>query len=116
MERSTTVKAIETISRKEQLSPEMAFVAIINASTAVPEDELAWQQKGACTMANADGFYPGKGESINDAKKVCANCKVRDICLEYALDHNEEHGVWGGLSVRERRKELQQRQQHDVAA
>jgi Transcription factor WhiB len=35
---------------------------------------------------------------------VCAGCEVRAECLQYALDHSERFGVWGGLSERERRE------------
>jgi hypothetical protein len=47
-------------------------------------------------------FFPGRGESLADAKAVCTRCLVRPECLLYALEHDEPHGVWGGLSVRER--------------
>ena len=35
---------------------------------------------------------------------MCLTCDVRDECLEYALQHDERFGIWGGLSERERRK------------
>ncbi len=38
------------------------------------------------------------------ARKICAVCKVRIQCLEYALKHGEPYGIWGGLSERERRR------------
>jgi WhiB family redox-sensing transcriptional regulator len=28
---------------------------------------------------------------------------VREACLEFALEHDERAGVWGGMSARERR-------------
>jgi WhiB family redox-sensing transcriptional regulator len=37
------------------------------------------------------------------AKDVCARCDVREQCLEFALEHREVHGVWGGTSVHQRR-------------
>jgi WhiB family redox-sensing transcriptional regulator len=50
------------------------------------------------------GFFPEKGGSTREAKKVCLTCDVRSECLEYALEHDERFGIWGGLSERERRK------------
>jgi WhiB family redox-sensing transcriptional regulator len=41
---------------------------------------------------------------VEMARRVCADCPVRDVCLEYALDHHIEHGVWGGASERARRR------------
>ena len=48
-------------------------------------------------------FFPARGESTRDAKAVCAVCPVRRDCLEFALRLKVAHGVWGGLSERERR-------------
>lgn len=41
--------------------------------------------------------------AIMEAKNICAACPVRNLCLEFALDHDEDFGVWGGLTPRERR-------------
>lgn len=41
--------------------------------------------------------------AIMAAKEVCAGCPVRNLCLDYALDHDEDYGIWGGLTPRERR-------------
>ncbi|MBN9325765.1 MAG: WhiB family transcriptional regulator, partial [Cellulomonas sp.] len=49
-------------------------------------------------------FFPEKGGSTREAKKVCTQCEVRAECLEYALANDERFGIWGGLSERERRK------------
>jgi WhiB family redox-sensing transcriptional regulator len=35
---------------------------------------------------------------------VCRSCDVRAECLEYALEHDERFGIWGGMSERERRR------------
>ena len=50
------------------------------------------------------GVLPEKGGSTREAKKVCRGCEVRAECLEYALEHDERFGIWGGLSERERRR------------
>jgi WhiB family redox-sensing transcriptional regulator len=43
------------------------------------------------------------------ARRICADCPVKDLCLEYALVNRIDHGVWGGCSERERRRLLRQR-------
>jgi WhiB family redox-sensing transcriptional regulator len=48
-------------------------------------------------------FFPGRGESAEPARQVCARCPVRQPCLEYALSHGIVHGIWGGLTDRDRR-------------
>jgi WhiB family transcriptional regulator, redox-sensing transcriptional regulator len=65
-----------------------------------------WMYDGLCAQVDPDLWYPDKGGSTGDAKRICAGCPVKFECLEYALDHAERHGVWGGLSERQRRKLL----------
>lgn len=43
------------------------------------------------------------------AKAICGACKVRERCLEFALDRRERDGVWGGATEKERRRMLRQR-------
>jgi WhiB family redox-sensing transcriptional regulator len=57
-----------------------------------------------CLGCDPDLFFPARGESCADAKAVCRGCRVRVECLEYALALGEKHGIWGGLSERERRR------------
>lgn len=59
---------------------------------------------GLCAQTDPESFFPEKGGSVREAKKVCFACDVRVQCLEWALDNAEHFGVWGGLSDRERRK------------
>jgi hypothetical protein len=63
-----------------------------------------WQSKGTCAQTDPEAFYPEKGGSTREAKRICYGCEVRDKCLEYAIEHDERFGVWGGLSERERRR------------
>jgi WhiB family transcriptional regulator, redox-sensing transcriptional regulator len=41
-----------------------------------------------------------------EAKKICQQCPVMQECREWALEHKESYGVWGGLSEGERDKIL----------
>jgi hypothetical protein len=66
----------------------------------VPE----WQARALCAQTDPEAFFPEKGGSTRDAKRICARCEVKENCLQYALDHDERFGIWGGLSERERRK------------
>jgi len=68
------------------------------------DGELAWQADALCAQTDPEAFFPEKGGSTRDAKKVCAACTVRSECLEYALANDERFGIWGGLSERERRR------------
>lgn len=68
------------------------------------EGELGWQTEALCAQTDPEAFFPEKGGSTRDAKKVCSSCTVRSECLEYALQNDERFGIWGGLSERERRR------------
>jgi WhiB family redox-sensing transcriptional regulator len=68
-------------------------------------DEVAeWTERALCAETDPEAFFPEKGGSTREAKKVCLSCDVRDECLDYALAHDERFGIWGGLSERERRR------------
>jgi WhiB family redox-sensing transcriptional regulator len=62
----------------------------------------------ACTEVAPDLFFADATDLVNTklAKKVCAECRVKDQCLQYALENRMEFGVWGGLAVQERRSLL----------
>jgi len=64
----------------------------------------SWHVHGACRPENMPLFFPppGLNQSAPAAKAICAVCPVRRPCLQYALDHNEPYGIWGGLSARQR--------------
>lgn len=68
--------------------------------------ELEWQDKALCAQVDPEIFFPEKGGSTRNPKRVCAACEVRPQCLDYALTHEDagRFGIWGGLSERERRR------------
>jgi WhiB family transcriptional regulator, redox-sensing transcriptional regulator len=66
--------------------------------------EQSWQERALCSQTDPEAFFPEKGGSTREAKRICVGCEVRDECLEYALEHDERFGIWGGLSERERRR------------
>ena len=68
-----------------------------------PED-LTWQDLALCAETDPESFFPEKGGSTREAKRVCRSCEVRAECLEYALKHGIRYGIWGGFSERERRR------------
>jgi WhiB family transcriptional regulator, redox-sensing transcriptional regulator len=72
--------------------------------TPVDEHQLDWRDDAECVhYATEVNFFPARGESVREAKAVCATCPVRRPCLDYAMQWDHLSGVWGGLSERERR-------------
>lgn len=70
---------------------------------------LSWRQRAACRGIDPDIFYPASEDEADEAKAICAQCPVREACLEYALANRERDGVWGGATERERRRMIRQR-------
>ena len=71
------------------------------------EADLRWQDHAACTRHGPDTWYPEHGEvqtTTQKAKRICKyECPVRLACLAYALRTREGHGIWGGMTEKERR-------------
>jgi WhiB family redox-sensing transcriptional regulator len=65
--------------------------------------DARWRELAACRGANLEVFFPSRGESAGTARQVCAACPVRQPCLDYAITNRITHGIWGGLTERERR-------------
>jgi WhiB family transcriptional regulator, redox-sensing transcriptional regulator len=70
----------------------------------VTDEAMEWQERALCAQTDPEAFFPEKGGSTREAKRVCLSCEVRVECLEYALANDERFGIWGGLSERERRR------------
>jgi WhiB family redox-sensing transcriptional regulator len=68
-----------------------------------------WMAEGLCRDEPPGTFFPSDGVGVEIARRICADCPVKTACLEYALRHRIDHGVWGGASERERRRILRQR-------
>jgi WhiB family redox-sensing transcriptional regulator len=69
---------------------------------------IDWRENARCKEMDPDLFFPvgTTGPAllqIEAAKAVCRQCDVRQDCLQYALDSNQEYGIWGGLTEEERR-------------
>jgi WhiB family transcriptional regulator, redox-sensing transcriptional regulator len=71
-------------------------------------DSRSWWTLAACQTVSTELFFPvtetGPARlQVARAKAICANCRVRLDCLDYAMSTHQVHGVWGGLSESERR-------------
>lgn len=76
----------------------------VRPSVTDDDDALAWQADALCAQTDPEAFFPEKGGSTRDAKRICTTCEVKAQCLDYALANDERFGIWGGLSERERRR------------
>jgi WhiB family redox-sensing transcriptional regulator len=72
--------------------------------------ELDWRDKAACRGYDPEDWFPAAEEGsraydrqVAAAKSICHACPVAADCLQHALAHGEDAGIWGGLSEQERR-------------
>lgn len=68
----------------------------------------AWEDEASCKNMKPEIFFDRISEQ--SARLICSGCEVREECLEFALKHNIQYGIWGGLDEKER-KELRRRMQ-----
>ena len=68
-----------------------------------------WMATGLCADKPPSLFFPSDGVGVDVARKICADCPVKEPCLEYAIRNRVDHGVWGGCSERERRRIIKRR-------
>ncbi|SNS01664.1 transcription factor WhiB [Geodermatophilus pulveris] len=73
-------------------------------SAGLEAEAQSWQERALCAETDPEAFFPEKGGSTREAKKICTGCEVKAECLEFALANDERFGIWGGLSERERRR------------
>lgn len=84
---------------------------VVNETLPSPDDHFTppWMDLARCRSLTPSEFFPSDGVGVEVAKRVCAECAVKSECLDYALTHRIDHGVWGGCSERERRRILRSR-------
>ncbi len=67
-----------------------------------------WRDEAKCLGSDPALFFPlgMTGEPLAQAqaaKRICHTCPVRPPCLTFALETNQDTGVWGGTTEDERR-------------
>lgn len=88
------------------LTPGRPQLSLVPEQADIDQEALdeQWQERGLCAQTDPEAFFPEKGGSTREAKRICQGCEVRSECLDYALANDERFGIWGGLSERERRR------------
>ena len=65
-----------------------------------------WAEQAACRDSDMATFFPPVGDrrTYLTAIAICADCPVRQACLDYAVTNRIRFGVWGGLNEDRRRR------------
>jgi WhiB family transcriptional regulator, redox-sensing transcriptional regulator len=80
-----------------------------------------WRSAGACLGADPDLFFPTTTtglaqEQIARAKMICAACRVRQECLDFAMAHDQVYGIWGGTTPEDRQRDRRRKRRAANAA
>jgi WhiB family redox-sensing transcriptional regulator len=76
---------------------------------------LDWMRDALCAEYDRELFFPERGQSSVEAKRLCGRCLVQRECREYALADDTLVGVWGGTSASEREQVRKAARLSDVA-
>jgi WhiB family transcriptional regulator, redox-sensing transcriptional regulator len=71
------------------------------------DEQAGWVSRALCRDAHPDALFV-TGAAQRKAAVLCRHCRVMQECAAEALDNRVEHGVWGGMTERQRRALLQQ--------
>ena len=81
-------------------------------------DELP--QTVSCRESDPDAWFPDEDRPMasdyTQVKKLCRACPIQTMCLEYAITNQEQHGLWGGLTARERINLVRTQKRHKKQA
>ena len=83
-------------------------MSILASSLTLANADYTWRRDALCRDTDPNLFFPVGTTGfalmqIDRAKQVCEDCPVRAECLDYALETNQDSGIWGGTSEDERR-------------
>lgn len=83
--------------------------------------DVNWRSAGACLSADPDLFFPisstGRAQrQIARAKMICAGCRVRLECLDFAVSHGQVYGIWGGTTPEDRQRARRRKRRAAAAA
>jgi WhiB family redox-sensing transcriptional regulator len=83
-------------------------VSNLASTLALAAADDVWRDHALCRDTDPELFFPvgTTGQALvsqDQAKQVCQQCTVQQACLDYALDTNQDSGIWGGLTEEERR-------------
>jgi WhiB family redox-sensing transcriptional regulator len=71
--------------------------------------KTSWREHAKCAGVDTAVFMPDDDDPITIPRKAaalfyCDQCPVRQECLNYAYENNIMHGIYGGMTTKDRRK------------
>jgi WhiB family transcriptional regulator, redox-sensing transcriptional regulator len=67
-----------------------------------------WRLDATCRREDPELFFPvaatgSSADQADQARRICLACPVRAACLDWAMRHHQDYGIWGGTTAQERR-------------
>ena len=86
----------------------MTTLSVAALQLALGSADYTWRNEAVCKDTDPELFFPvgTTGQAllqIDRAKEVCCECPVKVRCLDFAIETNQDSGIWGGTSEEERR-------------
>ncbi len=83
-------------------------MSILASSLALGAADYDWRDNAICRDTDPALFFPVGTTGlalvqVDRAKEVCGECTAARDCLDFALETNQDSGIWGGLTEEERR-------------
>lgn len=70
-----------------------------------PNDDSEWMAEGLCRQIGSNLWFPDSNipaenkKQATKAKRMCRRCPVTETCLRWALERDEQWGVWGAKNL-----------------
>lgn len=77
------------------------------------QPEEGWKKQANCLTVDPDLFFGEdeklqmSREDVEAARVWCIDCRVAESCLIHAFQQNERFGIWGGLTMEERKRAVE---------
>ena len=82
-----------------------------------PPRPLPWAEHAACRDEPTDIWYPTRRGPVavdwTRPRSICQSCPVLTDCRSYAVAHEPDWGMWGGLTPEERRAFRRRRRRYE---
>jgi WhiB family transcriptional regulator, redox-sensing transcriptional regulator len=107
--------------RGAQAGAEFVLPPVAAIESALPLEAISWQKNALCREMDPELFFndPEAPTSLDEARRACDLCPVRERCLDWALDSfnsdDDQHGIFGGVGPRVR-ENLRKARRLEVAA
>lgn len=95
-------RALKSAEQKIQKNNPSSVISSKSTASHSNDSETPWYKDALCAQTDPEIFFPERGESSREAKKICSRCDVVKQCLREALENGYTVGVWGNTTANQR--------------